>query len=57
MGNLDYTDNLEDEFVNIEFSEELLMALKEVEDIKNNPDRHKGYKDMDELRKVLLSDD
>ena len=33
------------------------MALKEAEEIINNPDKYKGYKDIDELRKSLLSDD
>ena len=50
-------DGLPFEVVNPKPNKELLMALKEAEEIINNPDKYKGYKDIDELRKVLLSDD
>lgn len=50
-------DGLPFEVVNPKPSKELLMALKETEDIINNPDKYKGYKDIDELKKELLSDD
>ena len=45
------------EVVNPKPSKELLVALKETEDIISNPDKYKGYKDIDELKKELLSDD
>ena len=50
-------DGLPFEVVNPKPNKELLMALKEAEEIINNPDKYKGYKDIDELRKALLSDD
>ena len=50
-------DGLPLEVVNPKPNKELLMALKEAEEIINNPDKYKGYKDIDELRKALLSDD
>ena len=45
------------EVTNPKPSRELIKALKEAEDIINNPDKYKGYTDMNELREALLSDD
>ena len=38
-------------------SKELLLALKESEDIINNPDKYKSYKNIEELKDGLLSED
>ena len=50
-------DGLPFEVVNPKPNKELLMTLKETEDIINNSYKYKGYKDIDELKKELLSDD
>ena len=50
-------DGLPFEVTNPKPSRELIKALKEAEDIINNLDKYKGYRDMDELREALLSDD
>lgn len=50
-------DGLPFEVTNPKPSRELIKALKEAEDIISNPDKYKGYRDMDELREALLSDD
>lgn len=36
-------------------SEELLEAIQEVEDMKKNPDMYKGYSDVDEMMRDILS--
>lgn len=36
-------------------SEELLEAFEEVEDMKKNPDKYKGYSDVDEMMRDILS--
>ena len=33
---------------------ETLSAIKEVEDMKKNPDKYKGYTDVDEMMRDLL---
>lgn len=35
-------------------SEELAEALKEVEDMKKNPDKYKGYSDVHEMMRDIL---
>lgn len=50
-------DGLPFEVVNSKPSKELLLALKEAEDIINNPDKYKKYKDIEELKETLLLDD
>ena len=50
-------DGIPFEIVNPKPSKETLQALKEAEDIINGKIQTKGYRDMDELRKALLSDD
>lgn len=35
-------------------NEELAEALKEVEDMKKNPDKYKGYSDVDEMMRDIL---
>lgn len=50
-------DGLPFEVVNSKPSKELLLALKEAEDIINNPDKYKRYKDIEELKEGLLSED
>ena len=57
MENMSNDNNIKNKDVNQENDKEMLTALKEVEGIMNNPDKYKGYKDIDELRKALLSDD
>ena len=57
MENMSNDNNIKNKDVNQENDKEMLTALKEVEEIMNNPDKYKGYKDIDELRKALLSDD
>lgn len=49
-------DGLPFEVRNPKPSKELLQALKESEDIINNPDKYKGYRNIDELKEALLSD-
>lgn len=51
------SDGLPFEVKNRKPSRELLESLKEAEDIINNPEKYKGYKNMDELKEALLSDD
>jgi len=55
--NMSNDNNIKNKNVNQENDKEMLTALKEAEEIMNNPDKYKGYKDIDELRKALLSDD
>lgn len=50
-------DGLPFEVVNSKPSKELLLALKEAEDIINNPDKYKSYKNIEELKEGLLSED
>lgn len=50
-------DGLPFEVVNPKPSEKLLVSLKEAEDIINNPDKYKGYNDINKLKEALLSDD
>lgn len=50
-------DGLPFEVVNSKPSKELLLALKEAEDIINNPDKYKSYKSIEELKETLLLDD
>ena len=50
-------DGLPFEVVNSKPSKELLLALKEAEDIINNPDKYKSYKSIEELKEGLLSED
>ena len=38
-------------------NEDTLRALAAAEDIIDNPDKYKGYTDMEELKASLLSDD
>ena len=38
-------------------NEDTLRALKEAQDIIDHPDKYKGYTDMEELKRDLLSDD
>ena len=57
MENMSNDNNIKNKDVNQENDKEMLMALKEVEEIMNNPDKYKGYKDIDELRRALLSGD
>lgn len=35
-------------------NEELAEALKEVEEMKKNPDKYKGYSDVDEMMRDIL---
>ena len=42
---------------NLAPSKEHLKALKEGADIIKNPNNYKGYSNMEELKKTLLSDD
>ena len=37
--------------------EELIKTAQELMDIENNPEKYKKYKNMEELRESLLSDD
>lgn len=50
-------DGLPFEVVNPKPSKELSKALKEAEKIVNNPDKYPEFRDMDELKEALLSDD
>ena len=50
-------DGLPFEVRNRKPSKELIEALKEADDIAKNPDKYKGYTNMEELKKALLSDD
>lgn len=38
-------------------NEDTLRALRAAQDIIDNPDKYKGYTDMEELKASLLSDD
>lgn len=38
-------------------NKDTLQALREAQDIIDNPQKYKGYNDMDELKAALLSDD
>jgi len=50
-------DGIPFEVVNPHPSKETMEALKEAEDIISGKVKSKGYRDIDELRKALLSDD
>lgn len=50
-------DGIPFEITNPKPSKETIQALKEAEDIISGKIKTKGYKDMAELRKALLSDD
>ena len=50
-------DGLPFEVTNQKPNKEMLQALKEAEDIINNPSKYKGYNNIEELKKDLLSDD
>ena len=50
-------DGLPFEVVNSKPSKELILALKEAEDIINNPDKYKSYKNIEELKEGVLSED
>ena len=50
-------DGLPFEVTNPKPSKDLLKALREAENIINQPENHKGYINIDELKKVLLTDD
>ena len=50
-------DGLPFEVVNPKPNKELLMALKESEEIINNPDKYPSYSNREELKNALLSDD
>ncbi len=45
------------EIVNPTPSEELLEALAEIEEIKNNPEKYPRYNNREDLKKALLSDE
>ena len=50
-------DGIPFEITNPKPSKETIQALKEAEDIISGKVKTKGYRDMTELRKALLSDD
>ena len=50
-------DGIPFEVANPHPSKETMEALKEAEDIISGKIKSKGYRDIDELRKALLSDD
>ena len=50
-------DGLPFEVTNPKPSKDLLKALREAENIINQPENHKGYINIDELKKALLTDD
>ncbi|HIU11522.1 MAG TPA: type II toxin-antitoxin system RelB/DinJ family antitoxin [Candidatus Onthocola stercorigallinarum] len=50
-------DGLPFEVTNPKPSKDLLKALREAENIINQPENHKGYNNIDELKKALLTDD
>lgn len=50
-------DGIPFEITNPKPSKEMLQALKEAEDIINGKIQAKGYRNMDELKEALLSDD
>ena len=50
-------DGIPFEIVNPKPSRETIEALKEAEDIISGKTKSKGYRDIDELRKALLTDD
>ena len=50
-------DGLPFEVKNRKPSKELIEALKEADDIIKNPDKYKGYTNMEELKESLLKDD
>ena len=45
------------EIINPTPKEEIIEALKEVQDIIKNPSEHPGYTNREDLKKALLSDD
>ncbi len=50
-------DGLPFEVTNPKPTKDLLEALKEAEDIINNPDKYPRYSNREDLKKALLSDD
>ena len=50
-------DGLPFEVTNSSPSKSMLQALREAEDIKNNPDKYKGYNDVDEFIRNVLDED
>ena len=50
-------DGLPFEVTNPKPSKDLLKALREAENIINQPENYKGYNNIDELKKALLTDD
>ena len=51
------TDGLPFEVKNPRPSRQLIKALKEAEEMINNPDKYPSYSNREELKKALLSDD
>ena len=51
------TDGLPFEVKNPKPSRNLIKALKEVEEMINNPDKYPSYSNREELKNALLSDD
>lgn len=51
------TDGLPFEVKNPKPSRQLIKALKEAEEMINNPDKYPSYSNREELKKALLSDD
>ena len=51
------TDGLPFEVRNPKPSRNLIKALKEVEEMINNPDKYPSYSNREELKNALLSDD
>lgn len=51
------TDGLPFEVRNPKPSRQLIKALKETEEMINNPDKYPSYSNHEELKKALLSDD
>ena len=49
-------DGIPFEIVNPKPSKQLLEALREVEEIKKNPDKYPSYDNREDLKKALLSD-
>ena len=49
-------DGIPFEKVNSKPSKQLLEALKEVEEIKKNPDKYPSYDNRKDLKRALLSD-
>ena len=50
-------DGIPFEITNSKSNKELIEHLREVEDMKKNPDKYPSYNNWEELEKSLLSDD